>query len=80
LISRADVFETAAANWGPSFAMSSVKSVASWQARGIETEAKRGVEQVRVDPSVSVNEKAFGGEPLRAVTGSFGADSRLPFC
>ena len=31
--------------------------------------AEAGVEQVRVDPSVSVNENAFGGEPLRAVTG-----------
>jgi len=31
--------------------------------------AEAGVEQVRVDPSVSVNENAVGGEPLRAVTG-----------
>ena len=31
--------------------------------------AEAGVEQVRVDPSVSVNENTFGGEPLRAVTG-----------
>ena len=31
--------------------------------------AEAGVEQVRVDPSVSVNENAFGSEPLRAVTG-----------
>jgi hypothetical protein len=31
--------------------------------------AEAGVEQVRVDPSVSVNENALGGEPLRALTG-----------
>ena len=31
--------------------------------------AEAGVEQVRVDPRVSVNENAFGSEPLRAVTG-----------
>ena len=31
--------------------------------------AEAGVEQVRVDPSVSVNENAFGGEALGAVTG-----------
>src|SRR5580698_5250124 len=31
--------------------------------------AEAGVEKVRVDPSVSMNENAFGGEPLRAVTG-----------
>ena len=31
--------------------------------------AEAGVEQVRVDPSVSVNENAFGGETLGAVTG-----------
>ena len=30
--------------------------------------AEAGVEQVRVDPRVSVNENAFGSEPLRAVT------------
>src|ERR1700691_2171532 len=32
--------------------------------------AKAGVEQVRVDPSVSVNENAFGGKALGAVTGN----------
>jgi len=31
--------------------------------------AEAGVEQVRVDPRVSVNENTFGSEPLRAVTG-----------
>ena len=37
LTSNAEVFETSAPSWGPSFAMSSVKSVASWLAREMET-------------------------------------------
>ena len=37
LISKAEVFDTSAPSWGPSFAMSSVKSVASWLAREMET-------------------------------------------
>jgi hypothetical protein len=37
LISRAEVFDTSAPSCGTSFAMSSVKSVASWLAREIET-------------------------------------------
>jgi hypothetical protein len=32
--------------------------------------AEAGVEQVRVDTGIGVNEKAFGGEALRAVTGN----------
>ena len=32
--------------------------------------AEAGVEQVGVDTGIGVNENAFGGEPLRAVTGN----------
>jgi len=37
LISRAEVLDTSAPSCGPSFAMSSVKSVTSWLAREMET-------------------------------------------
>jgi len=36
-ISRADVLETSELSWGLSLVMSSVKSVASWLAREMET-------------------------------------------